>query len=225
MSSDQWTARLSEYIDGELAPTEHATLERHLSECDECRETVTQLRRVRSRAGVLEDRPPLVDLWPGIAERIGVQAGAGQVSARRRRWMFSMPQLAAAGMALFLAGAGGMWMVLGGNAGDATSRAAAAAPAVSAAPESGQRFAGLIGYDAAVADLERVLAENRGLMDSTLVQILEESLMIIDRAIARAQDALAGDPGDAYLNNHLAATMRRKLALLRQAAEIATASL
>lgn len=225
MSSDQWTARLSEYIDGELAPTDHATLERHLSECDECRETVTQLRRVRSRAGVLEDRPPLVDLWPGIAERIGVQAGAGQVPARRRRRMFSMPQLAAAGMALFLAGAGGMWVVLGGNAGDATSRAAAAAPAVSAAPESGQRFAGVTGYDAAVADLERVLAENRGRMDSTLVQILEESLMIIDRALARAQDALAGDPGDAYLNNHLAATMRRKLALLRQAAEIATMSL
>jgi hypothetical protein len=54
--------------------------------------------------------------------------------------------------------------------------------------------------------------------------VLEESLRTIDRALARARDALARDPSDTYLNAHLAETMRRKLDLLRRAAALATAS-
>src|SRR5438093_1416138 len=63
------------------------------------------------------------------------------------------------------------------------------------------------------------LVEGRrtGRLDSTTVRILERDLATIDTAIAQARRALAADPGSAYLNHHLADTMRRKLELLRQA--------
>jgi hypothetical protein len=79
-------------------------------------------------------------------------------------------------------------------------------------------------YDRAVADLERVLAENRSRLDTATVRVLEESVRTIDRALARARTALAQDPSNSYLNAHLAETMRRKLDLLRRAAALATAS-
>jgi hypothetical protein len=94
------------------------------------------------------------------------------------------------------------------------------APAVAPA---GGRGAAAPRYDAAVADLERVLAAGRGTLDSSTVRVLERNLALIDRAIADAQRALAADPGNAYLNAHLARTMRQKLDLLRQAASLAAA--
>lgn len=226
MSGDQWTARLSEYIDGELTAGDHEALERHLTGCEECREIVAQLRRVRIRAGALEDRPPKADLWPGIAEQIGVNTGAWPVqAAARRRWSFSVPQLVAAGLAFLMVGAGGMWLAVRDGGAGTGSDLPRAVPLVSAEQRVESRLTGVIGYDHAIADLERVLAQNRDRLDSTTVRVLEESLTIIDRAILRAQDALAQDPGDVYLNTHLAETMRRKLALLRQAADLAVTSL
>jgi hypothetical protein len=78
-------------------------------------------------------------------------------------------------------------------------------------------------YDAAVAELEQVLQQGRGTLDTTTVHVLERNLALIDRAIADARRALAADPHNAYLNAHLAGTMRRKIDLLRQAAAIVAA--
>jgi hypothetical protein len=76
------------------------------------------------------------------------------------------------------------------------------------------------GYDAAVADLERVLDAGRGRLDTTTVKVIERNLATIDSAIVQAQRAVAGDSANLYLNSHLAETMRRKLELLRQAAAL-----
>jgi hypothetical protein len=78
-------------------------------------------------------------------------------------------------------------------------------------------------YDAAIAELEGALAAGRGRLDTATVRQIEQNLAVIDRAIAQARAALAADPADAYLNHHLADTMRRKLQLLRRASTLATA--
>ncbi len=78
-------------------------------------------------------------------------------------------------------------------------------------------------YDSAVDDLERILAEGRGRLDSTTVRVLEQNLALIDRAITQAQRAVAADSANLYLNTHLAETMRRKIDLLRQAAALVSA--
>jgi hypothetical protein len=216
---DQWTDRLSEYLDGELAPPERTTLEAHLASCDACRTTLDELRRVVTNARALDDRPPTADLWPAVAARIGLST---RVRARPvvRRFSFTVPQLAAASVALALLSGGAAWLI--GQRGIVptppvlvTERAPALLNA-SAYPGDA-RFA------AQVADLERAVARGRGRLDTATVRVIERNLRIIDRAIRSAQSALAADPANSYLNLHLAQEMRRKLELLRQAATLAGA--
>ena len=107
--SDQWTDRLSEYLDGELKGSERALLEAHLERCEDCAETLAGLRRVLRRARTLEDRPPAADLWAGVATRIG--APTRRSLASRRRFTFSLPQLLAAGVALAVLSGSGAWLL------------------------------------------------------------------------------------------------------------------
>jgi anti-sigma factor RsiW len=219
MISDPWTARLSDYLDGELSDGERRALERHLGACPACTAALAGLVQVVERARALPDRPPAADLWSGVAARIAEAPSPAELRAvRGRRWAFSLPQLAAAALAVAVASGGGAWLL----ARYTTPVPVATAPAP-ALPAPAVLPAGLAGarYDAAVADLERVLAENRGRLDSTTVRVIEQNLAVIDRAIADARRALAADPGNSYLNTYLAHTMRRKIDLLRQAATLA----
>src|SRR6266851_5392609 len=105
---DVWTDRLSEYLDGTLAGSERAALDAHLAGCAACAATLEELRRVVARAQNLQDRSPATDLWPGVAERIGVSPDIVSLPARRaRRVALSIPQLIAAGLALIVLGSGG----------------------------------------------------------------------------------------------------------------------
>jgi hypothetical protein len=78
-------------------------------------------------------------------------------------------------------------------------------------------------YDAAVADLQRVLNEHRSDLDTSTVRILEQNIAIIDHAVIDARRALEADPSNPYLNNHLADQMMRKIRLLQTAAEVVAA--
>jgi anti-sigma factor RsiW len=217
--SDQWTDRLSEYLDGELKGSERALLEAHLERCEDCQETLAGLRRVVTRARSLEDRPPSADLWAGVAQRIGAQQSV--TPAARRRLTFSVPQLLAAGIALALLSASGAWM-LHPAVQTVAVQPASPGPADATVTPVGAPSA-IRSYDAAVSDLERLLEQGRGRLDTATVRVLEQNLAIIDRAIADARRAVAADSANVYLNTHLAETMRRKVDLLRQAAALVAA--
>lgn len=214
--NDQWTDRLSEHLDGDLTPRERTALEAHLATCGTCRGTLEELRRVVARAQGLDDRPPAADLWPGIAEHIGVVSLAARRA--RRRWSFTLPQLAAAAVILVLLSAGSAWLL---------SQKHATSPVALTPTTSVMTNVGLSALDArtaaSVAELEATLARNRSRLDTGTVRVIEKNLGIIDRAIRDAQSALAADPANAYLNQHLAQETRRKLELLRQAATLASA--
>jgi anti-sigma factor RsiW len=216
---DQWTDRLSEYLDGELTGPERTAFEAHLGSCDGCRATLDELRRVVTNARALDDRPPTADLWPAVAARIGLSARS-KARVVVRRFSFTVPQLAAASVALALLSGGIAWLIGG--------RRTVAAPPVLVS----ERAPGLLNaadypgdarFSAQVADLERAVARGRGRLDTATVRVIERNLRIIDRAIRNAQSALAADPANSYLNLHLAQEMRRKLELLRQAATLAGA--
>lgn len=225
---DNWTVRLSEYLDGELSDVDREGVEAHLPECSECRGVLEELRAVAAHAGALEHRPPTGDLWPGIAERIRSEAaGAAQVvdiraqrTLRRRRITFSLPQLVAAGITLMVVSGGTAWLMR--PAGSTTSPPGSVF-------EPGQMEVidasfGAAKYDAAVVELRRVLENRRSELDSTTVRIVEQNLAIIDHAIADARAALARDPTDEYVSAHLAANMKRKIQLLRRVVAIASAA-
>jgi len=231
MMQDIWTDRLSEYLDGTLAAGERTALEAHLAGCAACAATLDELRRVVARARALDDRPPGADLWPKIAAGIGRAAPArGDVVAfgeRRPRGLpagraqrhlaFTVPQLIAASVALILLSGGATWLL--------RSRAFTPTPVAIAPPQAQWLTAADRRYETNVAELQGALVEGRrtGRLDSATVRILERNLATIDTAIAQARRALAADPGSAYLNHHLADTMRRKLELLRQATALAGA--
>jgi anti-sigma factor RsiW len=230
--NDRWTDRLSDYLDGELPDGERVALESHLQTCRECSAVLGDLRRVVQRARTLREQAPPRDFWPGIARRIGASPGTSRdvvdLASRTgtaRRWAFSLPQLAAAGLALMTLSGGAVWLASSGSGSDAPTPAIAVqaggeSPAVNVAmrPSASQSYA------AAVADLEQVLAQGRGRLDSTTIKVIEQNLAAIDRAIAEAQRALEADSANLYLNTHLAETMRRKLDLLRQAAALVPVS-
>ena len=204
--NDQWTNRLSEYIDGELDNEERVALEAHLAICGSCYAT-------------LADSEPATDLWPDIRARLTPGRRPGE--ALRRRVSFSIPQLLAASIALVLLSAGGVWVGL-----RSTAPRVAAIPSMASPPPEYQNASVWTGRartttDAAVSELEEALARNQGQLDTATVRVLRQNLAVIDRAIAQAQRALKRDPGSSYLNLHLANTMRQKIELLRRANALA----
>jgi len=217
--SDKWTDRLSEYLDAELDQRERVELEAHLGTCPECSATLEELRRVVARAQTVADQPPAADLWPGIAERIGLASDDLSVRRRSRRFSFNVPQLIAASIALIALSGGTVWLTLSRQVvtpGIATLQGAD--------PRITQAFIGAAAStDQAVKELRTALeaGQRTGRLSPRTVAKLQYSLAVIDSSIAQAQRALAQDPQSAYLNLHLADTMRRKIEFLRQANRVA----
>jgi anti-sigma factor RsiW len=216
MIEEHWTERLSEYLDGELEPGERAAAEGHLSRCAECADVLADLRAVMATTALLPDTPPERDLWPGIRERLTGRVPEAAASPRvialasRRRVVLSVPQLIAAGLALMLVSAAGMWITLGGAPPDQ-------APVAEAAWHSDVV---LTAYEPAMADLEAEYLSRRELLEPETILVVERNLALIDAAIQEARDALAADPSNGFLNGHLAETVRRRMSLLRQVASI-----
>jgi anti-sigma factor RsiW len=242
----EWTDTLSEYLDDELPADTRAAVSAHLAGCAECRLALGELSRVVEAARSATPKPPASDLWSGIAGRLTTASTAGpslvgpeefatRASAVRRaslrRISFSLPQLAAASILLAAVSGGVAWTL--------HRPPTAAGPAVAVAPAANSpdaaasaRSDGPQGpavatvsfadaqYDAAVADLERTLTQQRGRLDASTVTIVERNLQIIDSAISQARQALEADPANSYLSSHLVETRRRKLDLLRRAAAL-----
>lgn len=223
-----WTSRLSDYLDDELPAAERGAVDEHLAECASCRGVLVELGAVVARAGALEERPPREELWQGIAARIGARPAT---PVRRiggspaRRLVVSIPQLAAAAVVLLVAGGSAGWLAapMLRDSGGGVAFTVAEAPV---APTADQPAQYVDANDAAVAavveELEAVLASGRGQLAPSTIATLETNLAIIDTAIAEARQAVVADPGNAYLQTHLADILRRKVSLLQRAASLAS---
>lgn len=228
---DQITDRLSEYLDDELTPAERAGVDAHLAGCADCRGVLEDLRRIVTAAQQLPGSIPDRELWEGVEGRLtartrGVElharARVARIEARpRRRFSFTLPQLAAAGIVLMLF-SGGMVYMLQQQAPPVDARVTGSEPAV----DGGIVPISLVDaqYEGAVADLERMLGEGRGRLDPNTVRVLEQNLASIDAAIDQCRRALEADPANTFLTSHLVETRQRKLALLRRATALTTGS-
>ena len=227
MTTDAFTDRLSDYIDDEITGAERAVIDAHLATCADCGAVVQELRSVAERAASLADVPPRRDLWPGVAARLSPPARPSAMWLFRRlvsarRFSFTLPQLAAASLAIMLLSGGVVWMARSGDpradfppvSADGTPPTAHRETVAPAGFSDSQ-------YDDAIADLEQTLEAGRTRLDSATVRILEENLASIDRAIDQSRRALAADPANIYLNRHLADARQRKLSLLRRASALA----
>jgi anti-sigma factor RsiW len=222
--SDRWTESISEYIDGGLEGAERRLFEAHAAECPECSAALSDLQMLTLRARSLPAEGPEADLWPGIEARI-LHASAPDRPERAprpaawsmRRFSFSLPQLAAACVALAVLSGGAVWYALRPepSRGLMVGGDSRTAPATQAAADH-----------VAIQDVEelrRALAAGREKLDPATVRSLEESLLIIDVAIRQAKRALDADPSNPYVRAHLNDTMRRKVEFLRRATLLASA--
>lgn len=228
--SDRFTDQLSPYLDGELAAAARARLEAHLAECAECARVLADLRLIVAAAPGYQGTEPARNLWPGIQSRLGADLVDLDETRLRRRGLrrFGWAELIAASVVMAAVSGGGVWYAV-------SSRSSVPAPAAPASrrpsdvpiapwsPDAASFSEDRV--DAAAADLEKFLAANRDRLDSTTVRVVEENLRRIDAAIAEARAAIQRDPANSYLSRQIDRNLRRKLDLLRIAANaIATAS-
>lgn len=219
--SDEWTDKLSAYLDAELSREDRSGLEQHIETCEDCRTALRQLRGVVDWVSEYQGREPERDAWPGISAAISeMKRGVIDLDSRRRsrrRVELSIPQALAAVMALAVVGAGSWWL-----ARETAPQTQMAAVIDVSAPQAGSTVAATIAaaqkYGPAIADLEAVLLSDEGMLDSVTVRVLREQLAIIDRALSEAQEALARDPASDFLADHYKGMMKKKLRLLRGAA-------
>lgn len=228
--------RLSEYVDGTLAPAEKARVEAWLAGDPAARRAAAELAEVKRRAAALPLRPVPESVWLGV--RAGIRSGGTGAQPRhaasaRRRISFSLPQLAAAAVVLLAVGVGGGWMLLRPAPGGTQPIAAASNPTGEPATSgSGPTLitAGVAtpkadrSYDRAINDLQRVVTAQERQLSPATVKVIQANLARIDSALTQAQQALLNDPGNPYLNDHVAEMRQRKLKLLRQTADLLRAS-
>jgi hypothetical protein len=220
------SALLSDYLDGDLPPARRAKLEAHLAVCPGCRATLDELRALAGLSAAMRDdeSDPASDLWPGIR---------GRLRPRTARWRWLRGILPAAGPAVSwkpaLAAAAVVVVVLAtsllvwraGGPPAAPAGGTARAPGAPAPLESRPFEASAEYYDT-VAALRRTV-ETRLTHDPKVIEVLEENLDVLDMAIAQYVDALAEEPGDARLAERLEAARKRKIEVLRQAADLSEA--
>lgn len=163
----------------------------------------------------LRDSAPATDLWPGIRTAVAPSVGRRVVS-------FTLPQLAMAATLLIAVSAAVSWLALGPRgvapASQGPAIRAVMEPIEAVQPDVQRATFADEQYDAAIADLERILREERQRLDPQTVMVIERNLRAIDDAIGQSRAALDADPANTYLNSHLADARRRKLELLRRAA-------
>jgi hypothetical protein len=225
---DHITAQLSGYLDDELTAAERTAVDAHLAGCPGCRSVLDDLRTIVRTAARLPESTPrgelAVDreLWDGIAHRVASGARAAPFPPRSaRRFSFTLPQLAAAGILLMLMSGALVYL-----ARPAVGPADVAVTMPDPAMTGDTRLVNFADpqYDGAVADLERTLELGRSRLDPETVRVLEQNLSAIDAAIEQSRRALDADPANAFLSHHLVSARQRKLALLRRATALTTGS-
>jgi anti-sigma factor RsiW len=222
MTCEELDARLDDWLDGALAPSEAAAVGAHLAGCESCRAAERGLRQVVAHAAALpRSVSPPRDLWPEIARRI--EAGAGW------RGLFGWgPSLAlAAAATVLLAVAGVLWHAQApatvhtveipatGAAFTAVATSAATVPDPVLAQAERE-------YEAAANTLLEALQRRGASLPPGDLERVRANLQVIDRALAEVRQALASDPANPELNRMLVATHRKKVDVLRRVVRLST---
>jgi hypothetical protein len=227
----EWTARLSEYLSDELSEADKLAVEAHLAVCDDCNGALRELARVVDEAGALGEIEPPTDLWPGVAAAIadtdprviafpGTPPRAAEAASRTgERIAVTRRGLVAASVVLVALSGSAAWFA------GRTTAPTAVPPAASLPSEGVLSVAtGDEGAPEAMAGelavLEDVLSSARAVLDPNTVRVLERNLGVIEQAIADSREALAQDPGNSFLAEHLERMYRRKLVYLQDAVRL-----
>lgn len=219
-SCDEARRWLDDWLDGELAGALAEDVEAHVTACPDCRAHAEGVRSLlAAAAGLPREIQPERDLWPEIAARV---ASPTRLAPSGWRPALRWGTLAAAAVVLV-----GLTAVI-------TARLVRPVPAPAAAglrphPDSTVVPAALPGLGDAFAEYERAaralrsaLADRRGRINPATLRDVEDSLRVIDSAIANLRAALESSPENQDLSILLAATYRQQIDLLKTANRLAS---
>jgi anti-sigma-K factor RskA len=208
MNCGELQSRLDAYARGTLPPAEAAAFEAHLTNCSACAALLETREPALAPTGTLQRSvEPDADLWPGIQARLAPRGGRGSNRIAVPRWL-----LAAAAVLLIAVSSGVTALLL-----QRSQRAATPLATSSVSPLEVQ-------YASAAADLSAELERARSRLAPATVRTIERNLAVIDSALAEARRALAGDPGNAALEQLVIAAWRQKMDFLRRATALSGAS-
>jgi anti-sigma factor RsiW len=194
MTCDESRDALDDYLAGRLNPDVKRAIEAHLRACPECREDLDVARMVAPHLATLpKSLVPERELWSGIERRI-------RPGIRRQ------PMLIAAAILLILVPAA----LLLRSRQESPPQPAAAAPALAPLVAT---------YKSAARELE-LSVESLARATPALGSSLSRQLATLDAAIAESAGALEAEPANETLQALLLSVHRKKLALLRQVAEL-----
>lgn len=193
--------QINDFVDDALNAAELDAVKAHVATCGDCQAEVSALRAMLHKIGTLpQSIEPERDLRPQVWAQ----------TDRKTLWHWRYP-LAAAAIVLIAASSLFTLMLSRDNDTEAPTAQTTAPSTVDLVSIERQ-------YAPEVEELQRALANNREKLAPETVRILEESLQIIDAAIAEARNALAQDPNSNMLGELLRSAYQRKLDLLKQAA-------
>jgi len=240
-------ATLNDYLDGLLSEPDRTALEAHLEGCAICRQFLTGLRSLRARTQALpRGLEPERDLWPAIRETLSARRGVLPGSftgfpAWLRGWSGLVPAAASIVLVLVIVvlamiglRQGALPPVPGekgtsGTApgpiarGDAVPPAgpaasAGAVPAALAPPESLAAIEAE--YRAATEKLLAALQREPGAATPAAVEVIEENLRVVDRAIQEIHRAAVDHPERGRDERVAINLYRTRFELLRQAVRL-----
>jgi len=225
---------LNDYVDGALDAGDRAEIDRHLTGCAPCRQTVEDLRDVLGAARELELREPPVRAWPRLERAIKLErehtaAGArrlqpsgnglaGDARLKASRSKIYVTWLAAAA-ALVLAAFVGL-RYTPASPGDAKAPApagqsAAATPGEAVNSIETELRQAEAHYDNAIKGLEVIANTEQNELDPRTAATLQKNLAVIDQAISESRAAVRAQPASEPAQQSLIENFKTKIALLQ----------
>ena len=209
--------QLNDYVDDALDPSERARCDAHLAQCSACRQDVAALRSVVADVHALPAGvAPRRDLLGGIHAAIDAEQVKPIGSWRTRTlWSMRIP-LAAAAIVLIVATAVVTRFFERGPA----RQVVASQPNGSSVLVSQEISSLQSKYEPAIAELQQLVQTQRANLSPATIRVLEENLLVIDRAIRESEEALRDDPTNEMVNQMLWSAYEKKLELLRRATSV-----
>ncbi len=211
MNCSEAQSRLHDYLDGEMSKDEHRQLEQHLGGCADCRRESESWVLLRTRTAELETEiRPARDLWPAIADRIDRQP------AQASFWWL---QLAAAAIALAVLSVPlSVWWV--GRQETETASTTSLQQAGETVAAQAELARSEDGVQLAHTDLVIAIERHRDLVEDDTLRILEDNMILLDRAIGELRVALDENPQDLRLRMLLASRYQQERKLLQKVSRV-----
>jgi hypothetical protein len=223
MACDAYREALAERLDGALAPSRAAAVDRHVETCAACAALAEDLHRIR------EASRRLSTLEPPASTRERVRSNVALMQAERRRTSRMYRRLAVAASILLAVGLTA-FLLRPSWSGSGTANQPEAQTASATAPGSPQRTddaSGLVQsieeelrlaeehYERAIAGLEQAAASDQQTLDPLIAATLQKNLGVIDQAIDESRAALRSQPASQPARESLFEAFKNKVALLQ----------